>query len=433
MRLALAASMSLAVVAACSERTPTSIGDEVLPGAPITVQIELPWEEFGSDLVVLDGYGLPSDLGTGVVANGYAGILNARTLLRFGAYPSAASVRDTTGTTVTDTNLTFTGGRLVAFFNRRASSASAPVELTLGAIQEGWHPRSANWTNAVDTLGGIQAWSEVGGGAILPIDTVTWDPVTGDSLAFLLDSAEVAAWADAEDEARGGRLDLVSAGHRLDLRSVALRLQARPSVNPDTIIELDVGGQSVTFVYDPPAGAPLSGIRIGGAPAWRTVFDVEAPTVLTGPPALCDAVGCPVSLDPGEVSYAALVLRSRRGEEAYQPLDTLALDARQVLSRAALPKAPLGGSLLGTVGRRVPPSLFGVDEGAEVEIPITAFLRNLIAGVDPETGLPYANTLALLSALEPVSIAYTSFYGPGSAEAPVLRLIITLGASVELP
>jgi hypothetical protein len=422
------------VAAGCSEQTPTSIGEDDFPAAPITVEIELPWAEFGSNLAVFGGYGRPSDLGTGVVANAYAGTLNARSLVRFGSYPAFASVRDTTGTTVTDTNLTFTGGRLVAFFDRRSSSNTAAVDVTLGALQEAWHPRSANWTHAVDTIGVQQAWTADGGGAVLPIDSVTWDPVTGDSLAFVLDSAEVAAWADAEDEARGGRIDLVTEGHRLILRSVALRLQARPSVNPDTLLDLDVPGPEVTFVYDPPPDAPTEGMRVGGAPSWRTVLDVDAPTVLNGPPAVCEAVGCPVTLEPGEVSYAALVLRSRLDADAYQPLDTLRLDARQVLSRQALPKSPLGATLVGAQGRLLPPSLFGAEVGSAVEIPITTFVRNLVAGVDPETQAPYANTLALLSALEPFSFTYASFYGPEDAEqAPVLRLIITLGPSMELP
>ncbi|MEX2467948.1 MAG: hypothetical protein WD995_13645 [Gemmatimonadota bacterium] len=429
------AAVSLAVFAACSEQTPTSIGNDVLPGEPITLSIEIPWEEFGSDLVVLGGYGAPSDIGTGVVANAFAGTLNARTLVRFGAYPQSASVVDTEGTTVTDTDLTIIGGRVVATINRRASVFAGPLSLTLGATQDTWDLASADWEHAVDTIGAQLPWTELGGGPVTPLDTATWDPsAAGDTISFVLDSAEVADWSDASDPSRGGRLDLVTEGHRLAISSVQLRLDARPSVNPDTIVSLNVAEREITFIYDPEPEVPTDGIRVGGAPAWRTVFDLQAPTELTGPPELCSAVGCPVTLEPGQISYAALVLRSRPTEAAFQPRDSLGLDVREVLSRDALPKAPLGSPIFGSQGLRYAASLFGDDGGTAVEIPITPLVRNLVEGVDPETQIPFPNTIALLSAFEPRSIAYGSFYGPGSgANAPVLKLIVTVGASVELP
>ena len=421
-------------VTACEEESPTSVGESVLPGAPVTLQIEIPWEEFGSNLQVLGGYGVPSSLGTGVVANAYAGTLNARSLLRFGAYPTAASVTDTTGTTVTDTDLTFVSGRVVARFRRVASSATDPVDLTLGLMDESWHRSSASWASAVDTIGNQVAWSVPGGGTVSPLDTVEWTPIGGgDSIAFALDSVQVAAWEDEEVRNLGARLDLVTTGHRVHVSSVGLTLLARPSVNPDTLIELPVQGPELTFIYDPQATPPADGLRIGGAPSWRTVLDLAVPTTLTGPAELCDAVGCPVSLDPGEISYAGLVLTTRDPEGAFLPLDSLGMDARPVLDRDALPKAPLGSALVGGTGLRIPGALFSSEVGSTVELPVTALVRDLITGTNPSTGFPYSNTLALLTPSEPLSIAYGSFYGPGTAFAPVLRLVVTVGPSVELP
>lgn len=426
----LGAAVSLATVAACSEQAPTSLDGDALPGEPVTLAIELPWEDFASDLVVLGGYGAPSDLGTGVLATEFAGTLNARTLMRFGAYPQSASVRDTAGTTVTDTDLTVIGGRVVAVFNQRTSTVDGPVTLTLGSLQESWDRNSADWAFAVDTVGVQVPWSEVGGGSVIPLDTVEWNPANGDTLTFALDSAEVAAWSE---DSEGGRVDLVDTGHRLFLNSIGLQVNVRPSVNPDTTIFLDVPNSQVTFIYDPEPAPPTDGIRVGGAPAWRSVLDLSVPTELNGPPALCDAVECPVTLDRGAISYAALVLHSRATEIAYQPTDTVGLDAREVLSREALPKAPLGSSLFDLMGRRIPAAFFGDQAGSAVEIPITPFVRNLVEGVDPGTQIPYPNTLALLSTFEPRSIAYGSFYGPGGPDAPVLKLIVTVGPSVELP
>ncbi|MDZ7780155.1 MAG: hypothetical protein U5R14_09540 [Gemmatimonadota bacterium] len=429
----LVAALSLTTLAACSERIPTSPENDVLPGAPVTIEIEVPWEEFGSALEVYGGYGTPGDLGTGVLANAFAGSLDARTLVRFGAYPQSASVQDTEGTTVTDTDLTVVGGRLVASIDRTDRTNDGPVTLTLGATQEAWHGRSAGWDHAVDTLGERRSWTEPGGGVVTPLDTATWDPASGDTVSFVLDSVEAAAWSDASDPDRGGRLDLVTEGHRLGVESMDLRLTVRPSVNPDTTVVLDVPRQATTFIYDPRPGPPSAGIRVGGAPAWRSVLDLEVPRELTGPAELCDAVGCPVTLSREAVSYAALVLRTRRSEEAFQPRDTVGLDVREVLSREALPKSPLGSSLIGAPGKQMPGILFREEEGAAVEIPITPFVRDRVGETASGADTGRSNTLALLSTFEPLSIAYASFHGPGSSQAPALKLVVTVGPSVELP
>ena len=61
---------------------------------------------------------------------------------------------------------------------------------------------------------------------------------------------------------------------------------------------------------------------------------------------------------------------------------------------------------------------------------MTAFFRDLMAGVDSVTQEPLPNTLALLSTFEPFSISFASFYGPGTPQAPVLKLIVTVGLPV---
>ena len=260
-----------------------------------------------------------------------------------------------------------------------------------------------------------------------------WDRAAGDSVLFQLDSAEVALWADTTDATRGVRIDLVTPGHRLHVRSVALRLDAQPSINPDTAVVLTVGSRAVTFVYDPFPQAPTEGMRVGGAPSWRTVLDVALPEELTGPPSFCAVVACPHALKASQVSSAALVLTSRASEPAFQPTDTIGFDVRPVLKRSALPKAPLGQSLVGTLfGRRVGPDAFGSLPGEVIEIPITSFVRTLLEGPGRD-GIDPPRTLALLSAFEPISIAFASFEGPGAVGEPRLRLVLTIGPPVELP
>ena len=147
---------------------------------------------------------------------------------------------------------------------------------------------------------------------------------------------------------------------------------------------------------------------------------------------MCAAVTCPLTLTPDQISYAALVLKGSNSSPAFQPSDSLGVDLRPVYQRSAMPKAPLGPSLLGPLGKKIAPGLFGADAGQEVEFPITNFVRALVAG-DSIRGFPPPNTLALLSVFEPASLTFASFFGPGSPGAPVLKLIITAGPTVELP
>jgi hypothetical protein len=268
---------------------------------------------------------------------------------------------------------------------------------------------------------------------VLDVATAVWDPAEGDSVFFDLDSATVAAWADTTDAAAGARLELLSDGFRLRVNRTQLRLDARPSLDPDTLVELTGLARRVTFVYDPTPQPPADWIRVGGVPAWRTVLDLGLPEQLSGPPEFCAVVACPHTLEAGEVSSATLVLTSRTTEPGFQPTDTVRLDVRPVFLRAAMPKAPLGSSLITAAqGRTVAPAAFGSQPGQLVEVPITSLARDLIAGVDA-SGLEPPNTLALLSILEPFSITYASFEGPSGPGAPYLRLILTIGPSVELP
>ena len=345
--------------------------------------------------------------------------------------PRVHQVRDTTGTTRPDSSLTFIGGRVVAFFDTIASTNSGAVELGLGATQTPWDNRTVTWLTAVDTLNDLRPWPQPGAGPVTSIGTTVWDPAEGDSAWFELDSVQVEAWADTADASRGARIESLTDNARLQVSRVVLRLDTRPSSNPDTVIVLSAQRDEISFVYDPIPEAPANGIRIGGAPAWRTVLNVKIPTHLDGPAELCVAAGgCPLELEPLQLNYAAITLKSERGEQAFQPTDSIGLDVRQVLRRDALPKAPLGESLTGLLGQRVGPDAFGVKSGTDIEIPITEFVRDLLESQD---GTNPTKTLALLSVFEPISIAYASFHGPGDENGPVLRLVITVGRAMELP
>lgn len=419
--------------AGCEEQTPVSLDDQALPGSPITITVEIPWSEFASNLEVFGGYGSAEEIGQGVLAEDFAGTLDARTLMRIGSYPRVATVQDTTGASRPDSTLTFLGGRFVAFFDTIESTNTAPVTLALGAMTEEWDQTTASWDFAVDTINDQRPWTEVGGGPVTAIAQAIWDPAAGDTAVFVLDSAQVAAWADTTDLSVGARIEILDAGERLTLTRGVVRLDARPSSNPDTIIELSAVARGSTFIYSPFPQPPPDGVRIGGAPSWRTILDLDVPAIIDGIPEFCAVVACPHTLTPGEISYAALVLTSRTTEAAFQPTDSIRLDVRPVLNRSAMPKSPLGASLIASLfGRSVAPEAFGSAPGLEIEIPFTGFARDRLRGTDA-AGNPTPETLALLSVIEPFSITFASFEGPQSAAEPYLRLVLTIGPPVELP
>lgn len=423
-----------AVLFGCSEESPVGIGDQELPGEPVTIEVRIPWSAFASNLETFGGYGRTADLEEGVLALQYEGTLDARTLMRFQAYPLVATVRDSTGTERPDYGLTFIGGQLVTFFDRVASTNdSTPVSLSVSRTQTEWDARSATWDFAVDTVNDQRAWPEPGGGPMVVVDTTLWTPADGDSAIFQLDSVTIAAWGDTTDLSVGALIEIVDPGYRLNMTGALLRLDTRPSSNPDTIIQVDSRISQVTFMYTPTPVPPPDGVRIGGSPSWRTLVDVVIPPQLDGITDFCAVVACPHALTPIEISYAALVFTSRASEAAFQPTDSIRLDVRPVFDRSAMPKSPLGSSLVaGGFGRAVAPAAFGSAPGAPIEIPFTTFARDLLRGEDEEGNKP-PNTLALLSLLEPFSIAYGSFEGPGSAAEPYLRLVLTIGPPVELP
>lgn len=430
-RTAVASAMALVAFAACTEKSPSGPDDGQLPAEPVTVTLQIDWDDFASNLQVFGGYGAPDDLGTTIMARAFGGI-EARTLLRFEPYRISASVRDAQGNLRTDTALTIIDAYVVALFDTTATVAPGVVTLALGQMQEDWHSPSANWANSLDTIGAVEPWAAPGGGIVTPIRSTDYDPAFSDSAQFFLDSAQIANWRSAPDSIRSVRIDVLTDGARLELGGAAIRLVATSLIDTDTVIVLTVPTTDRTFIYDVLATPPADGMRVGGSPAWRTTLDVALPATLNGPPELCDAVGCPYTLSPANVTYAGLGLRSRRPPDAFQPRDSVRLDVRAVLSPAALPKSPLSGSLVSEGGTVVRREVFGVDEGSLVDIPITAFVQTFLAGPDA-TGRQPSNTLALLSTPEPESFGFAEFFGPGGANAPVLKLILTVSPPLEFP
>ncbi len=423
--------LSAGTLVGCTEETPTATDGDLLPVEVLTVEVSLPFSEFGRDLRRFHGYGTPYSLSSIVVARGYEGELEARGLARWASVRTVMSVPDSTGATRADSSLTFVGGRVVVVIDTVASVFDGPITLAAGALQDSWHPPTATWEHAVDTIGERVAWTSPGGGPVHRMGTGEWTLEQGDTLFIELDSAKLGVWTDTAATSTGLRLDAETAGARMEISLAQLRLDVRPSSNPDTVVEMEVTTNGTTFIYDPPPTPPDSGIVIGGAPAWRTVFRVEIPEFLDGPPELCAQIGCPYELGADAVSFAALVLTTEAGPPAYQPTDSVRLDVRTVLSVAALPKSPLGESMAGIFGHALPAEYFGASAGVEVSIPITGYVRMLIRG-ERVTGDPVPATIALLSAPEPSALELATFEGLGGENPPYLKLILTLGDRIQI-
>lgn len=429
----------LAAAGACTESLPT-IEREELVRSGFAAEVILEYDEFASGARVYGGFGRTSDMGAGFVAHdfgsgegagGRADGLEASSLLRFGRYPRSAQVLDTTGTSVPDTMLTFLSGRLVMRFDTLSSVHNdQPVDIVAHALTEPWDGGSASWDYAVDSIGQRVPWSVPGGGAVEEIGRSAWDPETGDSVKIDVDSIWIAAWSDTTDFARGVRVSSTTPGVRLRVTGALLRLETRPSVNPDTIVRVPSTTENRTFIYAPVPRPPLKTLRVGGVPAWRTVMELDIPSVYDRPEELCEVVGCPVRITADHVSFAALRLTTRAAVRAFAPSDTLPLDLRSVLSPDILPKSPLGPSHLRAPGALVAPEWFQPPAAEILEIPITGLVRDLLRG-ETVDGDPVSNSIALLSVLEPLSVEFVSFDGGSSPAAPSLRIVLNFSLDDE--
>ncbi len=428
--LAFAASAFL--LATCQVELPTAAREELVKSG-VAVEVLVPFADFVASASVFGGYGRASGLGGGFIAHEFGSDvdengaevpgLEAATLVRFGRYPSSVSVVDTAGTNRLDTAITFHAGGVLVRLDTVSSVAAGPVDLVAHLVTEEWDPVSAGWDYAVDTVDNRVAWSTPGGGPGDEIAVGVWDPAAGDSVELMLDSALVVAWADST-AIRDVRITATTPGVRLRVSSVVVQLQTIPSIRPDTLLRIGLGATGATFIYDPLPSPPLGALRVGGAPSWRTVLNLDIPRSLSGYPDLCRQLDCPVDLRADHVSYAGLQLTTAPAAAAFALSDSLALDVRMVTAPRFLPKSPLGPSSLAvTGGAAVAPELYRPEAGQVFELPITEHVRDQLRG-ETAFGDPVSSTLALMTVFEPLSIEYASFAGRNSATPPMLRLIL---------
>jgi hypothetical protein len=434
---------------ACTDAVPTSEDPGLSPVDAETFEVVLPFELFGRDFRTFSGFRTQGDLGAPTLAHEWTpegadpeeGVLEARPLLRFGVLPDTVLARAPGEETATaDTDFTPVSGALTIFFDTVGVDEALSVTVTAAATESSWDRISAGWDMAVDTLGDRRTWPEPGGGPVRVLETLTWNRsemdgdtlVFGDSLVFEVDSLTATEWVDGTLDHRGVRLSAETENVRLRIRDASLRVRVRPSINPDTLVQMVPRTRESTFIYSPAPSGSTEAFLVGGAPASRATLRIDLPEVLDGDGEICDFIPCPLELLPEQVLFASLILRTAATTPVpLQPRDSVRIDVRPVLSPERLPRSPMGASLL-TAPVRLQASRFGPDAGEEVEIPMTRYIQGVVQGIRvPEEGAP--TTLAILTPSEPQALEPATFQGPGTPGEPRLRLIITRSPGVSLP
>ena len=433
------------IVAACKNEIPTALDEGLLPLKPVTLEVLLPWSQFGTGTHVVGGFGSADEVGVGTIANAFGGTLNARTLLHLVPQTSDSVIDNTIVDVAADTLTSIVGGAVLLRFDPDASTNKGPVTIAVGRTSTHWDALSANWRLAVDSLDGQEEWPEPGGGFVRPLGSGEWDPLEGDSLVIFMGLNALPTLLDTTTSEFGMRVDLETPGELVKVTFGEVRLFAVVE-GIDTVITLPpVSVVDETFIYDP-APSPPEELRVGGIPSWRTVISMDLPPTVMGTPEACALVTCPLVLTPERINHASLVLSTRANEPGFRPTDSLLVHARALFAVEVLPKSPVGppiflDSLGLTAGAALASAAFVPGGERKVEVPITPLVWDLVRGTRADGG-PTSPSIALLSlncnpfvgiCVEPASIAFSSFAGVGDPGEPALHLILTVAGRVELP
>jgi len=436
--LALLALSVVALVTACSDEIPTALGPGIIPVDATTFQVDLPFEAFASGARLDGGYGVPANLIQAFLAKSEDGQGSSHPLARWAGFSPIVSVTVGEETTPRSDSLwTVVGGELVLRVDSLRVGGTAPFTIEAHRVTEAYDPSSVSWTHAVDTLGGRISWSAAGGGGLISLGSVTWDPALGDSIRIPLDSAVAQSLSELGDAMFPAvRFSVREAGAYLRAFEAILSLQVRPSLDPDSVYRLPAFGAGMTFIHSGSLDPASSQVLVaGGAPAYRSSFRVDLPeTVQVSGPVCAPALTCQFELTPERIVYAGLRLTPVQNPSAIlQPADTMNLDLRPVLAPDLLPRAPLGVSIQ-PLPRRIAPSAFGpAGLAAPVEISLTRFVRDLLEDRRSESPQGLPRVVSLTTASEPSGLGVAAFAGPDTPQRPRLRLILTRSEGVSLP
>jgi len=407
-------------LSACATDQPTDLGGSLLSsGDLVTFEVQLPASAFLVNDTSFSGYAKASVLPYGYVAQQFEGVLDAHLLVRFAVPPTAFAVRNASGTVVTDSAPQYNGGTLVLKFDTTAL-VTRPMKLRLLHTAEQWD-LSATWTNRVDSGTVHLPWSTPGGTTGAQIDTVTWQ--SGDSVVLNVDSASLALWRDTANATRGALIVAETNNTRVRVLSTVVHVTAHSTIDTDTVLTADLVPVLRTFVTNPSLPATVSGIRLGGVPAWRAVLELRSDLQgITFPCPAGSSTGssCQITLDSAHVSLAQLLLKPTRPPLGFSPEDTVNVQVNTLAPSTLVPleRSPLGAIL--AFSDPLKPDLFATPvDTAVVKLDITRFLRHLV-NKDANDTQRLPPFLALLQAPEPSLLGLAEF-DPNI----VLRVVLT--------
>lgn len=408
--------------AACADETPTFTGgDEFPPGVvPVTREVILPASEFFRSLGSFSGYTRASDLQSAVVANRYAGVLDAHALAHFNLFPVAVTYRRD-GQDRRDGAFTYRNSSLVLRVDTLAST-DGPVTVQVWQAAQAWERTSATWTTAIDTGAVETAWTQPGGtrGALLAEGTYAG---AGDTLVLTLTAANVTALSDSLNP--GVVITTATSGARVEIIDMVVRAVIHPdSAAPDTTIVQAVGSTRTT-VYTPEQPEPGPGtFAVGGVRSARALIELNPDRPLPA----CD-VGETCGTIPFrdvQLNQVDLLLRQRPVPNGFGAITSVPLSLRVADETELGAAAPLGPRVLDTsptTGVLTYPAAPG---DSIVVLPVTGVSRTLaLADTLPRT-------FALISELQFFDSPPT--FGAAFFDAePRLRIIYTLPARRRLP
>lgn len=437
-RVRLATLLALAAsplwLGACADDDPTSVGGPLFPpGAVRTFEVVLDAPQFLVADTTFDGFDPPGTSTLLVVAEDFAGALDAHALARFSELPKTVQYRDSANNNQTDTLPRFTGGDFVLVFDSATVSGGASAEIAIYTLAESWHRGSATWTLRSDTtIPTRQSWTTPGGTKARLLGTGTVTP-GADSVLIPIDSATVVALRDSAALANGLLLVGNTPGTRVVAQSLGLRLRANPRPRPDTTVTTAVTVFGTTFIYTPKP-QPTTLLRVGGTPSWRSALELSpAFETLSVPcPAPAPRPNCTVRLRDATVTAAELLLKPIPTVTAFQPEDTVTLQAWPILRSPLVPlqRSPLREPVSGSTTRLLAPSFAPGASADRTPVTITNYVRELLAARD-SAAAPPPRSLALIGIQFPATFGFATFGSTESgADAPKLRLVLTVPEEV---
>lgn len=418
-------------LAACGEEDPTGVGSELIGPGITTFEVVLDGAAFLLEDTTYDSLGELSDAGFRLVANDFAGELDAHTLFEIQRPFTVVYAPEEGGPSTTDSLAAIRGARVTVIVDTIGTTAG-PIELEVLPVTESWDAGSVTWNLRYDTAGVSEPWTEPGGTTGPVAGSALWE--SGDTLVIPIDSASAAVWQDTVAARRGALVRAATPDARLRLRAVRFEFDVVPREQTDTVVS---AGSIIRSMHVATPDAPpvtVGELRVGGLPSWRAllrfrpledlVLDSCGGGLGTGDP------DCDVPLAEATLSLATLLLDPVPvgGHRIELPSQ---MHGRAILPAPGIPifRSPLSGPV-GFMQDTIPVSLFTPTPpaGVRVAVPITGFVRQLVAGVDPddEDAVPPSEWLALVSTLERATFGYMGFASAESATPPRLRLVVSV-------